>query len=87
MRAAAFTSGAAFAERDLTDDELAKLAGISAAVVGGYVDRFAGAIPLDGNGAAPVRDTSQRQHRQLPEWSRRLPRNSSKKPAAHSQSG
>ena len=54
MRAAAFTSGAAFAERDLTDDELAKLAGISAAVVGGYVDRFAGAIPLDGNGAAPV---------------------------------
>jgi hypothetical protein len=54
MRAAAFTSSAALAERELTDAELATLAAISEELIGGYVDRFTGASPLDGNGAAAV---------------------------------
>jgi hypothetical protein len=54
MRAAAFTDSAALADRDLTGQELAQLAGISDAVVATYVDRFAGVTPLNGDGDAPV---------------------------------
>jgi hypothetical protein len=48
MRAAAFTDSAALAERDLTEQELAQLAGISEELVGGYVDRLSGVAPLNG---------------------------------------
>ncbi len=54
MRAAAFIQPS-FAERDPTAEELSSLAGITAEGIGELVDRFAGAVPLDGAPGSTVR--------------------------------